>query len=153
MAFALGVRAEPTAFHWAVATGTLQKPVLHASGTETAPKAYTEAESLAWIRQRVLYILDTYKPEKVAVRYPEGIARTNANSARARCRVEGVVLEAAGSRNLETVTGPRSTFSKQFGKFSPEDLASDDLRGIHLSNFKPWLQEAIFVAASLLPSG
>ncbi len=154
MTFVLGIRAEPAAFHWAVATGTLERPVIQASGTEPAPKAYSEAESLAWTRQRVHYILDTYKPVRVGVRYPEGNARTNTNSARARCRVEGVALEAAGSRNLQIVTGPRSTFYKHFGaKLSEEDFVSDDFRGIDLSKFKKSsLQEAVLVAVSLLPA-
>src|ERR1700737_3315524 len=47
------VRAEPAATHWAIVQGTLNRPILHASGTETAPHAYREGESLAWLRQRV----------------------------------------------------------------------------------------------------
>ncbi|MGA2648855.1 MAG: hypothetical protein ABSF15_29575 [Candidatus Sulfotelmatobacter sp.] len=151
----IGIRAEPGAFHWAVTTGTLERPVLDASDTEAAPKAYGEAESLAWMRQRVLYILDTYTPSTLAVRFPEGNARgANTNSAKARCRVEGVVLEVAGSRNLKTVTGPLSTFSKHLGsKISRDDLESPDFRGIELLKFKStYLREAILIAASLLPA-
>ncbi len=151
----IGIRAEPRLFHWAVATGTLERPVLYASGTEVAPKAYGEAESLAWMRQRMLYILDTYTPAKMGVRFPEGNARgANTNSARTRCRVEGVVLEVAGFKNLGTITGPLSTFSKHLGsKISRDDLDSPDFRGIELLNFKnEYLREAILVAASLLPA-
>jgi hypothetical protein len=151
----VGVRAEPSAFHWAVTTGTLERPVLDASGTEVAPEAYGEAESLAWMRQRVMFILDTYAPKTVAVRFPEGNARgANTNSARARCRVEGVVLEVAGSRNLKTITGPLSTFSKHLGsKISRDDLASPDFRGVDLSRCKSsYLREAILIAASPLPA-
>src|SRR6266481_3827632 len=107
----LGVRGEPAAIHWAVATGTSLRPVLHASGTENAPSSYDEGESLAWIRERALYIIDTYHPVKVAIRYAERNARgANKDSAKSRCRVEGVVLEAAATRNLETVTGALNTF-------------------------------------------
>jgi hypothetical protein len=150
----IGVRAEPSAFHWAIATGTLERPVLDASGTEVAPKAYGEAESLAWMRQRAIYILDTYPPNTMAVRFPEGNARgASTNSAKARCRVEGVMLEVAGSRNLKTVTGPLSTFSKHLGsKISRDELESRDFRGIELSEFKTYLREAILIAASLLPA-
>ena len=149
----VGIRAEPSAFHWAIAAGTLERPLLDASETETAPKAYDEAESLAWMRQRVLYILDTYKPGRMALRFPEGNARgANTNSAKARCRVEGVMLEAAGSKSIKTVTGPLSTFSKHLGtKISRDDLGSSDFRGIELSRFKTYLQEAILIAVSLLP--
>ena len=66
----LGVRAEPAAIHWAIVQGTLNRPILHAHGSEVAPNAYTEGESLVWIRKRLVYIIDTFKPMKVAVRYP-----------------------------------------------------------------------------------
>jgi len=149
----LGVRAEPTAIHWAVVTGTPKMPILHAHGTETVPHAYKEGESLAWIRQRVIYIIETYTPAKVAVRYPERTAKgANKDSAKARCRVEGVVLEAAGSKNLETVTGAMNTFGKHCESESPkQDLVLDDLRGLDWSEYKKELREAIYVAFSLLP--
>lgn len=151
----LGIRSEPAAIHWAILTGTKDRPVLHASGTENSPKGYSEGESLAWIRVRLLDILQTYKPTRVAVRYPEGNARgANTNSAKARCRVEGVVLEAMGSWNLEVITGPMSTFAKHLGGgYSKEDLDSDGFRGLDWSKLKSaWRQEAIVIAASLLPN-
>lgn len=156
MTFVLGVRAEPAAFHWAVVTGNQQRLILHASDTEHAPSSYSEAESLAWVRTRVLYILDTYKPTKVAVRYPEPTAQgANKNSAKARCRVEGVVLEAASSQNLEVVTGALNTFGKLAKSASPkEDLSSGEFRQLDWSKYKdPKVREAIFVGASLLPGG
>jgi len=151
-----GVRAEPAAIHWAIVQGTLNRPILHAHGSEVAPNAYTEGESLVWIRKRLVYIIDTFKPMKVAVRYPERNAQgANKDSAKARCRVEGVVLEAAGSGNLPTVTGAMGTFGKYSESESPkEDLKSEDLRGLDWSKYRDSkLREAIFVAASLLPKG
>lgn len=152
----LGVRAEPAAIHWAIVTGTMNRPILHAKGTESAPHAFTEGESLAWIRQKMLYIIDTFKPARVAVRYPEGNAKgANKKSAKARCRVEGVVLEAASWKNLDIVTGALNTFGKYSSSESPrEDLASDGLRGLDWTKYKDTkLREAILVAASLLPQG
>jgi Holliday junction resolvasome RuvABC endonuclease subunit len=151
----LGVRAEPNAIHWAVVTGTSKRPVLHAHGTETVPQACKEGESLAWIRQKVVYIIETFTPAKVAVRYPERTAQgANKDSAKARCRVEGVVVEAAGSKNLEIVTGAMNTFGKHCESESPkEDLASEGLRGLDWSDYKKELREAIYVAFSLLPKG
>jgi hypothetical protein len=152
----LGLRAEQAAVHWAIVEGTLNRPILHAHGTEVAPESYNEGESLVWIRKRLVYIIDTFKPAKVAVRYPEGNAQgANKDWAKARCRVEGVVLEAAGSGNLPTVTGAMSTFGKHSQSNSPkEELKRDDLRGLDWSNHKDSkLREAIFVAASLLPKG
>ena len=149
----LGVRAEPTSIHWAVVTGNQSRIVVHASGSEDSPRTYTEAESLAWIRTRVLYILDTYKPSRVAVRYPEPTAMgANKNSAKARCRVEGVVVEAAGSKSLEVVTGAMNTFGKLAGSKSPkEDLSSTEFRQVEWASYKDSkIREAIYVGASLL---
>jgi hypothetical protein len=151
---ALGVRAEVAAINWAVVTGTVDRPVLHAYGTETAPNAYSEAESLAWIRQRTLYIIETYRPRRMGVRYPERNAKgANKDSAKSRCRVEGVVLEAGSSRNLDIVAGALTTFAKHSESDSAKkDLKSDDLRGLDWSKFRDAkLREAILVAAALLP--
>jgi hypothetical protein len=155
MQFILGVRAEPSSVHWAVVTGNQRRLVLHACGREDCPSSYSEAESLAWIRVRILYILDTYKPAKVAVRYPEPTAQgASKNSAKARCRVEGVVLEAASSKGLEVVTGAMNTFGKFSGSRSPkDDLLSSEFRQLDWSKYKDSkTREAIFVGASLLPS-
>lgn len=150
----LGVRAEPAAFHWAVVSGTSHTPVLEDSNTEAAPAAFTEGESLAWIRDRFLQIVENYHPMKVAVRFPEGNARgSGKDSAKARCRVEGVVMETASSRNIEVITGALNTFKKHSGSKSPkEDLAKQDLRGLDWSKYSDTKRrEAILVAASVLP--
>jgi hypothetical protein len=150
----LGVRAEPTGFHWAVVSGARESAILEACDSEIAPHAYEEGESLVWIRQKVAYIIERYRPRRVAIRYSEGNARgANKNSSKARCRVEGVVLEAAASKNLDIVTGPLTTFAKHSGSKSPkEDLTEDDLRGLDWSQYKdPKLRESILVSVSLLP--
>lgn len=148
----LGVRAEPDAINWAVVEGTQEAPVLHASGIEKAPAAYSESESLVWARQRVLRIIEQYQPTGVAVRYPEPTALgANKDSARSRCRVEGIVLEAASSSNLEVVTGTLNTISKNLGsKSAKQYLSSNDFRGLDWSKQKGNVQEAILVAASIL---
>jgi len=154
MQFMLGVRAEPSSFHWAVVTGSQEHLVLHASGSENAPGSYDEAESLAWIRVRIMYILDTYNPAGVAVRYPEPTAQgAGKNSAKARCRVEGVLMEAASSRNLRVITGALNTFGKLARRESPkQDLSSGQFRDLDWSRYKdPKIREAIYVGASLLP--
>jgi len=149
----LGIRAEPRAVHWAVVRGTSEKPVLHAHGTEAVPNAYTETEGLAWLRTRLIYVADTYRPAKAAVRLAERTAKgSNTDAAKSRCRVEGVVLEVAGSKNLETVAGRLKTFAKHSECASPkEDLSSDNLRGLDWAKYGGKLQEAIYVAFSLLP--
>lgn len=154
MSCALGIRAEPGAVHWAAVSGSHEQPILEAADTEHSPAAYSEAESLAWIRVRILHILDLYKPSKVAVRYPEPTAMgANKNSAKARCRVEGVVVEAAGSKNIDVVTGAMNTFGKFAGSRSPkDDLSCGDYRKLDWSKYKDSkIREAIYVGASLLP--
>jgi hypothetical protein len=152
--YVLGIRAEPSGFHWAIVSGDAAAAILEAYGTETAPTSYNEGDSLVWIREKSSHILETYGPMQVAIRYPEGNAQgANKSSAKARCRVEGVILEAAASKNRNIVTGPLATFAKHSGSESPkEDLTRADLRGIHLSEYKEKnLREAILVAVSLLP--
>jgi hypothetical protein len=150
----LGLRAEPSGFHWAIVTGTLKEPVMEGSGSESVPESFTEAESLAWIRQKADHIIDIYKPEAVAVRYPERVARGfNKDSAKSRCRVEGVLVEVSGTKNRNVVTGSLNTFGKHLGSKSPkDDLSSDELRGLDWSQHKDKIREAILVAVSLLPS-
>jgi hypothetical protein len=135
-----------------VVTGTLVQPVLHASGSENAPDAYGEAETLAWIRERLLYVIDTFRPMAAAVRYAERNARgANKDSAKARCRVEGVVLEAIATRNLRSVTGTLSTFEKHQGAHSAKaDLTSDYLRGLNWSNYRDRNEGAMFEFAAPL---
>jgi hypothetical protein len=150
----LGVRAEPAGFHWAVVSDTQESAILEACGIEIAPHAYNEGESLVWIHQKAAYIIDTYKPTRVALRYPEGNARgANKSPAKSRCRVEGVILEAAASKNLDIVTGALNTFAKHSGIKSPkEDLTKDNLRGLDWSQYRDKNQrEAILVGVSLLP--
>ncbi len=150
----LGLRAEPRGFHWAIVTGTLKHAVLEGSASEAAPETFSEAESLAWVRQKAAYIIDTYKAEAVAVRYPERIARGfNKDSAKSRCRVEGVLVEVSGAKNRVVVTGSLNTFGRHLGSRSPkDDLSSDELRGLDWSQHKDKIREAILVAVSLLPA-
>lgn len=150
----LGVRAEPSAINWAIVEGSQEEPILHASGTEKVPAAYSEAEGLAWVRQKVVHIIEQYRPTGVAVRYPEPKALgANKDSAKARCRVEGVVLEVAAGNNLEVVTGTLNTVSKNLGSKSAKSyLSSDDFRGLDWSKSKEKVQEAILVASSILRS-
>lgn len=151
---AFGIRAEPKRINWAVLEGKKERPHLHASGKETAPAAFDEAESLGWFRKRVIFILEQYNPTKVAIRHPERNSRgANTDAARARCRVEGVILEVANSKALEVVTGALNTVSKNLGSDSAKDyLESDEFRGLNWGNYANYLKEAILVAASVLPS-
>ncbi len=151
----LGVRAGPSAFYWAIVSGTLERPILEESGTESAPKAYTEPESLVWIREKLAEIIDRFKPTEVAVRFPEPTAMgANKNSAKSRCRVEGVVLEISATKRCPVVTGAFVTFGKYLGASPKAELKSNEFRGLNWSKQKDAnLREAIVVAVALLRSG
>ena len=152
--FAIGFRAEPCALHWAVVEGTHRSPRLHAADTMKAPVSFSEAASLSWFRSQVINLYERFAPTAAAVRYPETVTgRLNA-SANRRCRVEGVVLQVAHSRGIETSTGALTTISKNLGtKGAKRYLGQDDFRGINWSSYSKNCQEAILVATSALPEG
>jgi Holliday junction resolvasome RuvABC endonuclease subunit len=147
----LGIRAEPRAINWAIVGGTQDRPIKVASDTETVPSAFSEAEGLDWVRKKMLFILDHFQPEGVAVRYPEPRALGHSkDAARARCRVEGVALEAAASRGLPCFTATLNTISKNVGESAKDLLDTNSLRGIAWSNYSDHAKEAILVAFSVL---
>src|SRR5207245_5747131 len=75
--------------------------------------------ALSWVRSRVLQLIDRYRPSAVAVRYPETFGPGGkSDAAHQRCRVEGVVLEAADSRGLPACTGALVTISAKIGRAS-----------------------------------
>lgn len=156
----LGVRAEPNSINWAVVEGTTAQPVLVQADNSAAPSSYDEAACLAWYRDRILLVIDQLQVDRVAVRYPEpvsGRAGTRVaiqDSNRRRCRVEGVVLEAAHSRSKRVVVGALTTISSSLGtKSAKKYLNDDDLRGLDWSRYRQKnLREAILVAAAALPN-
>lgn len=150
----LGLRAEPSAINWAILSGTLEAPILEACDKEIAPAAYGEADALVWLRERTVHIIETYGPGRVAVRFPEPTALgANKNSAKSRCRVEGVIVEASRALALKVVTGALNTFGKRFGSGSAkQDLEKENLRGLDWSKYDRNRREAILVAISLLPT-
>jgi hypothetical protein len=150
----LGIRAVPTAVHWAVVEGTQSVPVLVASGIATAPKSFQgEAATLAWLRTTVADFLDQYDVASVAVRYPERVARgLNSEAAHRRSRVEGVVLEAAHSKGCQTMTGPLVTIGRHLGSKKPKRYLDDgELRGLDLTRLPDLRREAVLMAVSVLP--
>src|SRR5438445_196275 len=113
----LGIRAEPAAINWAVVEGSSERPLLRAHDKSAAPVQFSEAESLAWLRLRVLDLLNQYAVQRVAVKYPENFRGPGAGrrgvqeSEQKRLRVEGVVLEAAHSHNKQVIPGAWATIS------------------------------------------
>jgi hypothetical protein len=148
----LGIRVEPSAIHWAAVEGTKSQPILVAADNAGAPVTYSEAQSLSWYRNRMLHIIQRYKPQIVAVRYPEPTGRAGGSDAmRRRVRIEGVVLEAADFSGLPVTTGALVTISANLGvKSAKTYLGEEDLRGLDWSKRNSLGREAILVAVSAL---
>lgn len=148
---AIGFRAEPSALHWGVVEGTPENPVLVAADTAEIPVAFDEPEALAWVRGQVLQLIKTYSVGAAAVRYPETFKRSSPASIDKRCRIEGVVIEAARALGITALTGALATISKNLGSSRAKKyLESDSLRGLDWSAHPKNQREAILVAASAL---
>jgi hypothetical protein len=151
---AIGFRAEPSAITWAVVEGTKDQPILVGHGKEVPPATFDEVAALKWFRVQIQHIVHLYSPQIAAVRYPETFQpRAKVAPLGQRCRVEGVLIEAASSCGVDKVlTGPLATISKNLGtKAAKHYLESDELRGLDWSKHKDHEREAILVAASALP--
>lgn len=149
----LGLRADPEGFHWAVVTGSRREPILLAHDYAEAPRTYTEAQALAWCRARVHEIIDLHKPQRVAIRYPEPISRGKGDAARRRCRVEGVLLEAAACRDLPTHTGALVTIGRRLGTTATAAkvyLDAREFRNLDWNRLSQGRREAILVGAGVL---
>lgn len=149
---AIGFRAEPQAFLWAVVEASSGQLILIESGKSPAPRKYDEAQSLAWFRNEVRSLIDQFKPEKAAVRFPESNARkSNSKGSSQRLRIEGVILEAAQSKALSVITGPLATLTcKLNSKSAKAYLESEDFRGIDWSKISKNEREAILAAGAAL---
>jgi hypothetical protein len=151
---ALGLRAETSAINWAVVKGSTEEPILVAADSAAAPVAYDETSALTWFRKKFTQLVEMYSPNVVAIRYPETVMRpASQTSMHRRCRVEGVLVEAAQSSGLKVVTGALATISKNLGtKAAKRYLETSELRGLDWSKQPKNRKEAILAAASALPS-
>ena len=148
---AMGIRAQERHVYWAIVSGIKSRPRVEATGQEDAPGTFDEAEALAFFRSRLILVIDQYKPVKISVRYPERSPGANKSEAKARCRVEGVALEAASSRGRRVVTGTLNTITKRLGSTSAKNyLESGDFRGVDLETYPEYVQEAIVWACAAL---
>ena len=146
----LGLRADASGFTWAVAEGSIQVPVLHASGYFKIPANFSVSAGLNHLRLGVLQLIDQYKATIAGVRTPEQLARSN-ESSRTRLRIEGVILAACAEKGLETIQGALSTLSSRLGVKSAKVLRdSEEYRGIDLECFPNEKREAILMGISLL---
>ena len=151
---ALGFRAETNAINWAVVKGSTEEPILIAADSSAAPVTYDEGPALRWFHDKVRQLVETYSPQVVAIRYPETVMRASPQtSMHRRCRVEGVLMEAAQSSGVKVVAGPLATISKNLGsRAAKKYLDTNELRGLDWSKHPKNRREAILVGASVLGS-
>lgn len=149
---AIGFRVEPRAVHWALVEGTGEEPVLVESATISAAKTHTEPEALSWFRARIKDLILRYEPSAAGIKYTEQIARGGrGDSARLRCRIEGVILQLLNEERLEIFTGNYRRVSGLMGsKSAKQYLDSDDLRGLDWSAVTKVRREAVLVAVAAL---
>jgi hypothetical protein len=152
---ALGIRAEPSALHWALVEGTCDQPILSACETIQSPKTFDEPASLAWLRKQILALIEDHAVTVVGLRMTEPTARGAAReSARRRARMEGVIIEAAESAGRGLVSGALATIGRHLGTPRPKDyLAEAQLRGLDWSGRTALQREAILVGVAALGSG
>lgn len=150
----IGFRVEPGLINWALLEGTSEAPVLAAPpGKLASPATYTEPQALSFYRERILLLLTEHAPDTVAVRYAETFGRQGVReSDYRRCRIEGVILEAANSKGIKVITGALASISKNLGaKAAKHYLEGNDLRGLDWAKYPAKnMREAILVAASAL---
>jgi hypothetical protein len=153
MGRALGLRAEAKQLHWAIVEGTQGEPVLVAQDKAAAPVDAAEASALSWYRNRVLYIIEQFKPDAVGVRYPEPFAQGRTKEGtRRRLRIEGVLLQTIDSCSLKLMSGALATISaKLHTKQAKKYIDSGKLRGLDLSHISPLAREAVLIAVAALP--
>lgn len=147
----IGFRAEPGGVNWAIVEGTTEQPILVAADRSAAPVIYKEAEALAWYRQHVLDLFDRYDPKAAAVRYAEPTARgAGTEAAKRRSRLEGVLLEASGSRRVPAIGEAMVTIKSKLGANAKAYLVQPTFRQLDWSRRSPECREAILVAATVL---
>src|SRR5438874_800755 len=105
---ALGFRAEPATVHYALVEGSRDTPLLSADGKFSAPVTYGDSEALAYYRDRVLNLIDQFKPDAVVIRFAETFYQRKLGPAMftslfARARIEGVVLVTAQTAGVRAV--------------------------------------------------
>lgn len=149
----IGLRGESDAVSVAIVTGVQSQPKLLYKGHVEAPHGAAPPESLAFVRSAILALIDQHKPDRIRIRLPEGNARaSNKPGSRNRMRVDGVLLELAGTLRLDVVSGGLGAFSGAFGSTAREGKRTiaegAEFRGLSLTKLTGAMREAIYAAVS-----
>ncbi len=136
-----------------VVEGTQDAPLLVHRQILEAPAGAEMPQALASLRQQLLDLLRSRNVQRVGIRVAESNSRgANKEGARNRTRIDGVLLEIAGTQRLEVVHGALNTIAKELGAREPKkQLAAAEFRGLALSELKVELREALLVGVAALP--
>jgi hypothetical protein len=151
---ALGLRAQAEKVSVAILEGSQEEPLLLERHTLEAPSGSAMPEVLASIRSQLVDLIKNHDVKRIGVRLPEPTARSNKEGARNRTRLDGVLLEIAGTLRLEVVHGALRTIAKVLGtKDLKKYVNSDELRGLSLADLPDEMRDAILVGVAALPHG
>lgn len=151
---AAGLRAQAEKVSVAVVGGTQAEPLLLARHVLEAPAGVKMPEVLASIRRQLLDILKESGVKRMGVRLPESTARGgNKEGVRNRMRLDGVLLEIAGTLRLDVVHGALNTIAKALGtKDGKKVRDADEFRGVAFDDLTDEMREAVLVGVAALPS-
>jgi hypothetical protein len=136
-----------------VVEGTQDVPLLVYRQILEAPAGAEMPQALASLRQQLLDLLESYNVQRVGLRVAESNSKgAQKEGARNRTRIDGVLLEIAGTQRLEVIHGALRTIAKELGSEEPKkQLEAVEFRGLVLAELKLELREALLVGVAALP--
>ena len=151
---AVGLRAHAEKVSVVIVEGTQNEPLLVHRQTLEAPSGAEMPEVLASIRSQLCDLIKKHDVKRIGIRLPESNAQgANKEGARNRTRLDGVLLEIAGSLRLEVVHGALSTIAKALGTTDRKKYVEGaEFRGLKLTGVPVEVREAILVGVAALPA-
>jgi hypothetical protein len=147
----IGLRADPNGFYWAATEGSLEVPILMASGHVEAPRGYDFPVAANFLRLRLHQLLVDHRIDIAGLRTPEMMGRMS-ESLRERIRIEGALLAACGEASIAVTQAALATLNRLLGTKAKGLLESPNYRGIDFEKMPTPKREAILMSASMLRS-
>ena len=142
----LGIRCSNTDFTYAVLTGTKAAPQLVETQTIAYPKGFAKAQSLKWLHQELMGLIQKHSVERIVMKASEG--QSKGKPYEDRVEHEAMVYLAAADCGIKAVFKKvKSTIAKSLCSKGKASYLSTSLDTSVFSNFekhKPKVQEAIF---------
>lgn len=149
----LALRCSNTDFAHVVIEGTRKAPAIVTSGATRFPKGYDEHEIFRWFHQEIADLLNSHRPDGLAVKAAESMVKRSA-ALEARLRVEGIALMSAAESGCQIAQRKvRSTIAKDLGlkgKSRYLETKLDTSPILDFDSYNSKIQEAILVGWSCL---